>query len=354
MVMAELAKPRDTHVLIRGDFLRPGEPVVPAAPAVLPPMAATDGHRNRLDLARWLVGNENPLTARVTVNRIWMRYFGRGIVETEDDFGIQGTPPTHPQLLDWLAAEFMASGWSMKHMHRLIVTSAVYRQSSHARPDLETIDPLNKLLARQSRFRVDAETVRDIGLAVSGLLSRQIGGRSVYPPQPDGVYAFTQRRASWPTSTGADRYRRGMYTFFMRSAPYPMLTTFDAPKFNKTCTRRNRSNTPLQSLTIANDQAMLEMAQALGRRLVVESPSSDRDRIERAFRLCFSRAPDEVELSRLEEFLAVQRAAYAANLDDAGKLAGTGVPSDTPPAEVAAWVALARVLINLDEFITRE
>jgi hypothetical protein len=354
MVMAELAEPRETHVLIRGDFLRPGDPVVADAPAVLPPMPAKEGRRTRLDLARWLVDGRNPLTARVTVNRVWMRYFGRGIVETENDFGIQGTPPTHPGLLDWLADELMAGGWSLKHLHRLIVISAVYRQSSHARPELESIDPLNKLLARQSRLRVDAETVRDIGLAVSGLLSREIGGPSVYPPQPNGVYAFTQRRASWPTSAGPDRYRRGMYTFFMRSAPYPMLTTFDAPKFNKTCTRRDRSNTPLQALTIANDQAMLEMARALGTRLATAEWGDDRERIEQAFRLCFSRVPDPVEVARLEGYLREQRAGFRENPDDAAELAGDSSGQDTEPAAAAAWVALARVLINLDEFITRE
>jgi hypothetical protein len=197
MVMQELDKPRPSFVLVRGDFLRRGDPVEPDVPAVFPPLPASNPsppRPNRLDLARWLVAPENPLTARVTVNRVWMRYFGRGLVETENDFGMQGTPPTHPELLDWLAAEFIESGWSQKHLHRLIVTSATYRQSSHVRSDLAEIDPLNKLLARQTRIRVEAEIVRDLALAVSGLLDDRIGGPSVYPPQPGGVYAFTQRR----------------------------------------------------------------------------------------------------------------------------------------------------------------
>ncbi len=354
MVMAELDNPRDTHVLIRGDFLRKGDPVQPDVPAALPPLPDSENRRSRLDLARWLVDRDNPLTARVTVNRVWMRYFGRGLVETENDFGIQGTPPTHPQLLDWLAADFIDGDWSMKRLHRLIVTSAVYRQSSHARPDLQMIDPLNRLLARQSRQRVNAETVRDLGLAVSGLLSHKIGGPSVYPPQPDGVYAFTQRRASWPTSTGPDRYRRGMYTFFMRSAPYPMLTTFDTPRFNKTCTRRVRSNTPLQSLTMANDQAIVEVAQAFARRLLDRTCENDRQRIHYAFRLCFARSPDEAEVGRLNVYLADQRSAFTAAPEDARALAGDNLPDEVSPAEAAAWVAVARVLINLDEFITRE
>ena len=256
MVMADLPQPRETHVLVRGDFLRKGDPVQPDVPASLPGLPETPERRTRLDLARWLVDPRNPLTARVVVNRVWMRYFGHGLVETENDFGMQGSLPTHPELLDWLAAEFREQGWSLKRLQRLIVTSATYRQSSHARPDLENVDPLNGLLARQTRLRVDAELVRDLTLSVSGLLNPKIGGPSVYPPQPDGVYAFTQRQAAWPTSTGPDRYRRSLYTFFMRSAPYPMLTTFDAPNFNQTCTRRARSNTPLQSLTMANDQAL--------------------------------------------------------------------------------------------------
>ncbi|MEQ8786417.1 MAG: PSD1 and planctomycete cytochrome C domain-containing protein [Pirellulaceae bacterium] len=363
MVMRDLPTPRQTHVLIRGDFLRQGDAVKPDAPAFLPAMpesaaaaedASTDESiRTRLDLARWLVSGEHPLTARVTVNRVWMRLFGQGLVETENDFGLQGTPPTHPQLLDWLSAEYMRSGWSTKHLLRRIVCSATYRQSSAARPDAQQVDPLNKLLARQSRVRVSAEIVRDLALAASGLLSGEIGGPSVYPPQPDGVYAFTQRRAAWPTSKGADRYRRGMYTFFMRSAPHPMLTTFDSPAFNTTCTRRPRSNTPLQSLTMANDEALFEAAQALASRLVA-ADDDDPQRIEHAYRLCFARLPSEREAASLLEFLKQQRADLQASPEDAQAISGVADKDPARVVERAAWTVAARVLLNLDEFITRE
>jgi hypothetical protein len=353
MVMEELPTPRATHVLIRGDFLRQGEPVKPATPSFLPTMKG-GLIANRVDLAKWLTSRENPLTARVTVNRIWMRYFGRGLVETENDFGMQGRLPTHPELLDWLAAEFMESGWSLKRLHRLIVTSATYCRSSHARPDLRETDPLNKLLARQSRLRVEAEIVRDLALGASGLLSNRMGGPSVYPPQPSGVYAFTQRKAAWPTSQGQDRYRRGMYTFFMRSAPHPLFETFDAPKFNTTCTRRTRSNTPLQAMAMANDQAMVEMAQALAVRILRESPGDDTGRIRRAFRHCLTRLPADREVERLVGFLNQQRQAFVDEGSAAKQLAGDTMVPGIPTAEVAAWTAVARVVLNLDEFITRE
>ena len=353
MVMRELEEPRESFVLIRGDFLRHGEAVSPGVPEVLAQLPETDRPYNRLDLARWLVCRDNPLTARVLINRIWMQYFGQGLVETENDFGVQGSLPTHPLLLDWLATELMESGWSLKHIHRLIVGSATYRQSSHGRPDLVERDPANKLLARQVRLRVDAEIVRDLGLAVSGMLNQRIGGPSVRPPQPDGVYAFTQRAATWKEATGPDRYRRGMYTFFMRSAPYPMLTTFDTPKFNVTCTRRVRSNTPIQALTMANDQVMVEMAQALGRRLVA-SRANDESRLALAFELCFARLPDEHERVVLTSYLEAQRAMHADDDEAARKFAGLSWPEDVAVTEAAAWTAASRLLMNLDEFITRE
>ena len=248
MVMRELDTRRATHILVRGDFLRPSDVVDAGVPAILHPLESDETEMNRRDLAEWLVDADNPLTARVMINRMWAHFFGMGLVETENDFGVQGTPPTHPRLLDWLAHRYMSRGWSNKEIHRLIVTSNAYRRSSHKRPDLARIDPKNQLLARQNRLRVDAEIIRDVALELSGALERRIGGPSVYPPQPDGVYAFTQRQAAWPTSEGGDRYRRGLYTFFMRSAPYPMLTTFDVPRFNTTCTSRVRSNTPIQAL----------------------------------------------------------------------------------------------------------
>ncbi|MDA1053654.1 MAG: PSD1 and planctomycete cytochrome C domain-containing protein [Planctomycetota bacterium] len=352
MIMRELDKPRETNVLIRGDFLRKGDVVEADAPTFLPGMDGEASH-SRLDLATWLVSGEHPLTARVTVNRVWGRLFGQALVETENDFGLQGTPPTHPDLLDWLASELMESGWSMKQLHRVIVTSAAYRQSSHQREDAERLDPSNKLISRQTRLRVDAEIVRDLALAASGLLDGHVGGPSVYPPQPSGVYAFTQRNAAWPTSKGADRYRRGLYTFFMRSAPYPMLTTFDTPRFNTTCTRRVRSNTPLQSLTLANDETMLEAARALGRRLIHEA-SADGDRIGLAYQLCFARDPSQQEADRLLAFVGSQRTDFLASPTDAKAISEAAEGSDEQLAELAAWTIAARVLLNLDEFITRE
>jgi hypothetical protein len=353
LVMADLPKPRQTHVLVRGDFLRKGDRVQPDVPAALPGLPETSGPPTRLDLARWLVDPRHPLTARVTVNRVWMRYFGRGLVETENDFGMQGSLPSHPELLDWLAAEFM-QGWSQKRLHRLILTSATYRQASQARPDLEREDPLNQRLARQVRLRVDAELVRDLALGASGLFNPKIGGPSVYPPQPGGVYAFTQRQAAWPTSTGPERYRRSLYTFFMRSAPYPTLTTFDAPNFNQTCTRRARSNTPLQSLTMANDQALFELAQAFGQRLLTSPAGDDLARLQRGFRLALVRSAEPPELERLAAYLARQRTAWAGSPEDAKRFSGSAFPEGTPAAEAAAWVSVARLLMNLDEFMTRE
>jgi mono/diheme cytochrome c family protein len=331
LVLQERKTPRTTNIHLGGDFLRKGAVVTPDVPHVLPPLSKTN-RPTRLDLARWLIDPRNPLTARVAVNRIWQQYFGLGIVETENDFGTQGTPPSHPELLDWLATEFRDRGWSIKHMHRLIVASATYRQSSRHRPELATIDARNRLLARQNRLRLDAEVVRDVALSASGLLNRKIGGPSVYPPQPSGVYAFTQIPRNWQASTGSDRYRRGLYTYFWRSAPHPDLTVFDAPDALSTCTRRNRSNTPLQALTLLNDQGFFEFAQALAGRILREGPSSDRERIAYAFRLCLGRQPNERERQTLERLLQKQHEAKA--LD--------------------AWTSVARVLLNLDEFITRE
>jgi hypothetical protein len=331
LVLKERATPRVTNIHLGGDFLRKGAVVTPDVPRVLPSLTKKE-RATRLDLARWLVDGKNPLTARVTMNRFWQQYFGLGIVETENDFGTQGTPPSHPELLDWLASEFMARGWSMKAMHRLIATSATYRQASRNRPELATNDARNRLLARQNRLRLDAEVVRDVALASSGLLTRTVGGPSVYPPQPNGVYAFTQVPRTWEASNGPDRYRRGLYTYFWRSAPHPDLTVFDAPEALAACTRRNRSNTPLQALTLLNDQGFFEFAQALAKRILRESKEADGERIGYAFRLCLGRQPNSRERQTLERLLA---------------RLGDKEPLD-------AWTSIARVLLNLDEFITRE
>ncbi|QIF05731.1 PSD1 and planctomycete cytochrome C domain-containing protein [Roseimicrobium sp. ORNL1] len=316
LIMRDLPEPRETHLFIKGDFTRPDEVVKPGTLHVLNPLVAHEGSRQptRLDLARWLVSRDNPLTARVIMNRVWQVYFGRGLVETENDFGTQGSAPTHTELLDWLACEFMDSGWDLKHMHRLIVTSETYQRSSTARKDLALKDPTNRLLSYQRRLRMDAEMVRDACLKITGLLNPKLGGAPVYPPQPEGAMNVGQVKRPWPTSTGPDRYRRGLYTFFFRASPHPALTVFDAPDSFTTCTRRIRSNTPLQALTMLNDPAYFELAQAMAK--LVESQG-----VQAAFRLCVAREPAPKELATLSE------------LDP---------------------LTAARVLLNLDETITRE
>ena len=368
MVMQDLPPDRwrETYIHLRGDFLSPDKdtgPLQPGVPAVLPQIETANGRpANRLDLARWLVDTDNPLTARVTVNRVWMRYFGLGLVETEEDFGMQGSLPSHPELLDWLAAAFMESGWSKKRLHRAIVTSATYRQASHARPDLDSDDPRNRLLARQNRIRVDAEIIRDLKLSASGRLAPVLGGPPVFPPQPDGVYAFTQRGKPWNTSQGDDRHRRTLYTHFYRSAPYPLLTTFDAPDFGTSCTRRMPSNTPLQALALANDEGLFELAQAMGARLLSEvpgaapQPATDRRRIAHGFVLAVGREPAAAELDHLLRWLDRARDDLAGGNGRAADIAGPAAlgAAAGDPVEAAAWVGLARVLFNTDEFITRE
>lgn len=359
LVLRERDQPRATHVHLRGDFLRLGAEVQPGAPAVLPALTAAGKRVTRHDFARWLFAPQQPLTARVTVNRVWQQYFGQGLAATENDFGTQGERPTHPELLDWLAGQFSAAGWSLKALHRLIVNSATYQQSSDARADLAAADPYNKLLGRQARLRLEAESVRDASLAASGLLSREIGGPSVYPPQPQGIYRFTQQVKYWKESRGGDRFRRGLYTYFWRSSPHPFLVTFDAPDATIACTRRVRSNSPLQALTLANDPMFLEMAQGLARRVVQdvaerETPSAtDAARLEHAWRLCLTRPANGGERQRLREFFDAQRAHFAAHPDAAAALAGADVQPAAQQVELAAWTVAARVLLNLDEFIVR-
>lgn len=354
MVMQELPKPRESFILLRGNFLAPGAPVSPGVPDVLPPMPAAVKSPTRLDFANWLTSSEQPLTARVTVNRYWQRFFGKGIVETENDFGTQGTEPTNPELLDWLAAEFMRLGWDMKKLHRLIVTSAAYRQASDFHPANQAQDPRNLLLSRQNRFRMEAESIRDIFLTSSGLLTRKIGGPSVYPPQPEGIYVLTQNKKSWPEEKGENRYRRGMYTYFWRSSPYPMLPTFDAPNSNTTCTRRVRSNTPLQALTLANDHSLFELIQGFAVRILTEGPDYDEGRLRQAFQICLSRSPADHELEVLTRYLKEQRAHFKKSPKEAALVASKNRPETIDVVEAASWTAVARVLMNLDEFITRE
>ena len=324
--------------------------------AALRPRAAVP---DRLDLARWILDDTNPLTSRVAVNRLWQHYFGRGLVRTSEDFGTQGTKPTHPQLLDWLAKRFVDNGWSMKRLHREIVTSATYRQSSAARPKLADRDPYNTWLARQNRMRVEAEIVRDLALASSGLLNQRTHGPSVFPPLPSGILelAFVDviNRGPWKVSRGRDRYRRGMYTFFQRTSPYPMLSLFDAPDSNTTCAHRETSNTPLQALTLWNDPVFVECAQVLARRVLQRPGLSDRARIEAAFITALSRKPTAEDQGDVAALLASGRSVFVDDKTLAHALIGSAsVPPGVTDAELAAWVSVARTLLNLDEFITRE
>ncbi|APZ93145.1 PSD1 and planctomycete cytochrome C domain-containing protein [Fuerstiella marisgermanici] len=309
LVMKERTEPRKTTVFIKGDFTRPAEEVTSGTPAVLPALSTDSDRATRLDLANWIVSAENPLTARVIVNRVWQQYFGRGLVETENDFGLQGTTPSHPELLDWLAVNFVEQGWSLKALHRTIVTSHTYQQSSRTRSDLQAKDPDNILLARQRRLRLDAEIVRDVALSVSGLLSRKMGGPPVYPPIPEGVMGQGQVKRSWTVSVGEDRYRRGLYTFVYRATPPPSLSVFDAPDGLSTCTRRNRSNTPLQALTLMNDANFFEFAKSL-------ADVIQRDGIETAFRRCTSRFPRQEERKVLEGLSPLNAARTLLNLDE--------------------------------------
>ncbi|MDX1985037.1 MAG: PSD1 and planctomycete cytochrome C domain-containing protein [Bryobacteraceae bacterium] len=333
LIMRELPTPRQSYIHLGGDFTRKGASVDAAVPSVFPQLKGVSGRPTRLDLARWLVDRDNPLTARVTVNRFWQKYFGKGLVDTENDFGTMGEKPTHPELLDWLAVEFMDRGWSQKALHKTIVMSGVYRQASAARADAKAVDPDNRLLAYQSRIRLDAEVIRDSALVASGLFSGKLGGPSVYPPIPAGANSVTQVTREWKTATGPDRYRRGLYTYFQRSAPHPGLVLFDAPDATVACTRRIQSNSPLQALTLLNDEAYFEFAQALADR-AMKSGANDETRLKEAFAHALNRTPSETEQGRLLRLLAAQR--------------------DSKRDDRAAWTAVSRVLLNLDEFMTRE
>ncbi|MEX0585504.1 MAG: DUF1553 domain-containing protein, partial [Pirellulales bacterium] len=304
LVLLERNVSRETFRLNRGDFLKPEEPVTPGVPAFLHP--AADGEEpSRLSFAHWLADRDSPTTARAIVNRVWQTYFGTGLVATPEDFGAQGDPPSHPELLDWLAVEFMDSGWSFKHLHQLLTTSATYRQSSHVAPELHARDPDNRLLARGPRFRVSAETVRDIALAASGLLQERIGGPSVHPPAPEFLFKppASYGPKTWDSDTGPDRYRRAIYTFRFRSVPYPVLQTFDAPNGDFACVRRVRSNTPLQALTTLNEPLFVECARALAAATIAECRGDDDARIAWAFLKCLGRAPQPEETQLLREFL---------------------------------------------------
>ncbi len=394
MVMQEMPQPRETFLLIRGQYDKKGEKVTAGVPSFLPPLRPApspptplpqgergeekgvprplgergrgegDGPLNRLDLARWLVDPEHPLTARVIVNRYWQMYFGTGLVKTAEDFGIQGDPPSHPELLDWLATEFIRTGWDVRRMQRLIVTSATYRQASTATPELLAKDPENRLLARQSRLRLQAEFIRDQALAVSGLLNGEIGGASVFPYQPKGLWEELMSRAdgaNWTAQTytpskGKDLYRRTMYTFWKRTCPPPTLATFDAPD-RETCTvRRARTNTPLQALILMNDPTYIESARKLAERMLTEAGPTPEARLTFAFRLAVSRSPRPEEVAVLKKVLDTQLAAFAKDEAAALKLLSVGEAKRNEklsPAELAAYAMVANVILNLDETVTR-
>ncbi|MBI3849229.1 MAG: DUF1553 domain-containing protein [Verrucomicrobia bacterium] len=357
-VMEELAKGRETHMLIRGGFLSKGDKVEPGTPALFHPLKARtpDKLPDRLDLAHWLVSEDNPLTARVTMNRFWEQYFGIGIAETVQDFGTQGEPPSHPELLDWLATEFMRQKWDMKAMHKLIVMSATYCQSSRVTPELVQRDPYNRLLARGPRVRLEAEMIRDQALAISGLLSPKLGGPSVMPPQPEGLWQVVYSGDKWETSKGEDKYRRGLYTFWRRTNPHPAMTTFDAPSREFCVVKRSRSDTPLQALTLLNDPACIEAAQALARRMMTEGGTNNENRAAFALRLCLSRSPRPQELKRLVALYEQELARFRRNSEAAEKMATSELgkpPEGMSIAELAAWTVVANVLLNMDETITK-
>ena len=361
LVLEERTRGRDTHLLNRGDFLSPGKSVSSGVPAFLHTFPE-NAPANRLGFARWLVDTRSPTTARSLVNRVWQSYFGVGLVSSSENLGRQSEAPSHPKLLDWLAVEFMDRGWSLKQLHRLIVSSATYRQSSKQTPELRERDPYNRLLAHGPRLRVEAEIVRDIALAASGLLNPSIGGASVYPPAPRFLFVppASYGPKTWQEEQGKNRYRRSLYTFRFRSVPYPMLQAFDAPNGDFSCVRRSRSNTPLQALTTLNEPLFLEAAQALVLKTLREGGASDNERLTYAFRRCLTRLPDQGEREELLNLLARQEGRLAEGWVNPWDIAGfdqklrSNLPGDATPVQLAAWTTVARVLLNLDETITKE
>ena len=354
MVMVEMKKRKPAHVLMRGDFRQPGEEVQPDVPAIFPRLPK-DQPRNRLGLAHWLVDPDNPLVARVFVNRLWKQLFGSGLVRTLGDFGTQGSRPSHPALLDWLAADFVEHGWDIKRLQTMIISSAAYRQSSVNRQRYHEIDPANRFLARAPRFRLSAEEVRDGALSISGLFNPAIGGPSVYPYQPANYLSSIGK--GWKESSDEALYRRGLYTFWRRTMLYPTFQIFDAPSREFCSVNRPRTNTPLQALVTLNDPTFVEAARVFGQRILSEGGAHDEDRLAFAFTAATSRPPKPAEFAVLRDTLAEQRAEYAADRAAAGQLIENGkapTPEGIDPAELAAWTALASILLNLDETITRE
>ncbi|MGE0758176.1 MAG: DUF1553 domain-containing protein, partial [Pirellulaceae bacterium] len=358
LVMEEMANPRPTFILIRGAYDKPGQPVTADTPAVLPPLAA-DQPRNRLGLARWLVDARNPLPARVTVNRLWQHVFGAGLVVTSEDFGSQGARPSHPELLDWLAGEFVRSGWDVKQLLKAMVTSATYRQQSRVRESLRERDPENRLLARSPRFRLQAELVRDQALAASGLLTPHIGGPSVKPYHPPGLYEQVTAGSGnnvYVPDRGDGLRRRSLYTYWKRSVPHPAMLVFDVP-FRETCTlRRARTNTPLQALNLMNDPTYVEAARFLAQRMCQEGGDRAESRLVYGFRLLLARRPHADELSVLQQGLERARRDFQQDPDAVRELLAVGAAGyDTrlDATELAAYTSVACTLLNLDEAMNR-
>jgi len=359
MISGDLAQPREAFLLIRGAYDKKGEKVERGVPSILPPLPE-GAPRNRLGLAEWLVSPNHPLTARVIVNRYWQQFFGTGIVKTAEDFGAQGVWPTHPELLDWLSTEFIRTGWDVKAMHKMIVMSGTYRQSSKVPATLLSKDPDNQLLARGPRFRLDAEVIRDSVLSISGLLVEREGGKSVKPYQPEGVWeavAFVgSNTREFKQDSGESLYRRSLYTFWKRTSPPPLLATFDAPSRENCTVRRPRTNTPLQALALMNDKQYVEAARKLAARMLKEGGSTPLERLTYGFRLTTARTPTSKELDVLQRCLQKQLEVFTADKPGADKLLTYGdspKAMDLDPAEHAAWTMIANLLINLDETITK-
>jgi mono/diheme cytochrome c family protein len=352
------AAPRVVRIRPRGNWMDDsGEVTPPDTPKFLPPLGVEGRRATRLDLARWICSKDNPLTARVFVNRLWKLFFGLGLSKILDDLGAQGEWPVHPELLDWLAVEFVESGWDVKHLVRLLVTSSAYRQTSVPRPDLKERDPFNRLIARQSRWRLDAENVRDNALAVSGLLVTKVGGVSVFPYQPKGYWSFLNfPTREWQNSTGPDLWRRGVYTWWQRTFPHPSLVAFDAPQREECCAERVRSNIPQQALVLLNDPTYVEAARVFAERILREGGATVDDRLQYAFRRALSRKAGPEELKVLSSLVRKHLEQYAADPKAAAELAAVGqapVPKDVAAPELAAWTSAARTILNLHEAITR-
>lgn len=361
-VFKDLATPRNSFVMMRGAYDKPGDKVEPAVPAILPPLAKSnaDGRATRLDLAKWLVADENPLTSRVAVNRFWQQFFGVGLVKTSYDFGTQGDVPSHPELLDWLAKNFQQTDWNVKELVKLMVCSQSFKQESRVTPELYRLDPENRLYARAPRFRLDAEQIRDNALFVSGLLSREMGGKGVKTYQPDNIWepvAFGgSNTQNYRRDSGSALYRRSIYNFFKRTAPPPFMVNFDAPNREQFCTKREKSNTPLQALQLMNDIQHVEAARALAQRMLEQGGATLTDRLAFAYRTLLSRSPSEREVRVLEKQLAANLSHYQRDVELAKKLIQLGeskASEKLDPSELAAYTLLANTLLNLDETVTR-